>query len=342
MTFDERANRARARLEGQLRFFRITTLVLLLFVIILGAVLVFRGGQKFARGIRIDGELVCLVRDQEAARRVHEALLEEGTGDLPGEAALKQEWEDEPWPVDSNRVLSVKQAIEALESRVTVLVEAYTIQVDEIETVYLPSEQFARDVLDDLKAQYLGDGQLVEPQTFLEDVRIAPVRAKAGEVLSEIGTAVEELQKTRTKAQTYTVKPDEWPEKIAAAHDMTIERFDELNPGIRGSVIHPGDEVTVAPAVSGITVKTVREVTRTEEIEPEVERIHSVELERGETEVVSEGVPGKKVIVEHHTYHNDRLVEKEVVSSQVVQQPSKKKVLVGTADSPAEGAPSEG
>ena len=75
MTFDERSNARIARLEGHLRFYKAATLILLVLVVVLASVLGFGGRRKFARAIRIDGELVCLVRDQQAAERVVESGL---------------------------------------------------------------------------------------------------------------------------------------------------------------------------------------------------------------------------------------------------------------------------
>lgn len=338
MSLDERSRGRLRRLEGQLRFYKTATLFLLVIVIIMSVMLMLSGRRKFARAIRIDGELVCLVKDQKAAERVHDILLEQGKGDLPGEAALEQQWEDVAWPVDDNKVLSVQEAVEVLKKRTTVLVDAYTIEVNGVETIALPSEQFAKDVLDALKASYLKEGdKLVEPQTFLEDVKIAPIRARADEVITDIATAVKKLSATRSEEKTYTVQPGDYPEKIAAKHDMSIEEFYKLNPQTRGNVIHPGDIVKVAPATAGITVKTVKEVTRTVEVEPEVEKVHSASLPRGETRVVSEGTPGKKLIVEHHTYHNNELVEKKVQSGRIVEPPSPRRILVGTGERPAEG-----
>jgi len=337
MTFDERSNARLARLEGHLRFYKATTLILLALVIVLSAVLGFGGRRKFARAIRIDGELMCLVRDQQAAERVHRILLDNGKGELPGEAALEQQWEDAPWPVDDNQILSVNEAVEALTARVTVLVDAWAIQVDGTPAVVLPSEDFARSVLDALKARYLKEGdKLVEAQTFLEDVKIAPHRAAATSVVTEIAAALERLSKTTSEPKVYTVQAGDWIEKIAEDHGMSVSEFRALNPDVTGT-IHPGDQVKVAEAVQGITVKTVKEVTRTVEIEPELDKNYSVNVPRGETRVLAEGVPGRKLVVEHHTYHNDRLVETKAISGQIVEAPTPRRVLVGTGETPAEG-----
>lgn len=336
MTAEHRSSRGTTQLEGHLRFYKTTTVILLAVVIILSAILIAGGREKFARAIKIDGELVCLVKDQGAAERVHETLLEEGKGDLPGNASLEQQWEDETWKVEDREVLNVPEAVERLrEHGVTVLVSAWTIEVNGRETVNLPSETFAQDVLTKIKRQYVPEDEKPIESTFLEDVKIVQTQARADSVLTEIAAAVESLAKAKSEAETYTVQSGDFPEKIAADHDMSIEEFYRLNPQTKGSTIHPGDKVKVSPAMAGITVKTVTEVSETVDVEPEVEKVHSVNVPRGETRVASEGVPGKKLVVKHKTYHNDRLVEEETQSTQIVEPPSPRRVIVGTDDATA-------
>jgi|LSQX01.2.fsa_nt_gb LysM repeat protein len=343
MTFDDRSARAASRVEGQLRFYKMASVILLALVVLLAAVLI-TGSRRNARAIKIDGALACLVRDQRAAQRVHDELLAQGRGTLPGEASLEQQWSDEPWPVDGSRdVLGIREATELLGELVVVMVDAATIEVDGHPTVNLPSKEFAQDVLDTIKHQYVPEGEkLIEGQTFLEDVKITSRLARADSVLTEIAAAVEALGTTKAEAEVYTVKPGEFVEKISADHGMTVQQFYDLNPELRGNVIHPGDKVKVSRALVGITVKTVTEVSETLDVPPEVERVHTATLQRGQTRVASEGVPGKKVVTSLRTYHNARLVEEKVRDTQTIEAPTLKKVMVGTADAPPTGGASEG
>lgn len=336
VTSERRSTRDAASIEAQLRFYRTASVVLLLAVILLAALLIAGRGNTFARAIRIDGDVVCLVEDQAAAEKVHERLLEEGKGDLPGEASLAQQWEDETWKVEDRNVLTVPEAVKALQQHgVTVLVAAWTIEVQGKKTVDLPTETFATDVLTKIKRQYVPKDEKPIESSFLEDVKIVQTQAQADTVLTEMAAAVEALGKAKSKPEMYTVQSGDYPEKIAADQGMQILEFYQLNPETKGSTIHPGDKVKIAPAMAGITVKTVTEVTETVDVEPEVEKVHSVNVPRGETRVVTEGVPGKKLVVKHRTYHNERLVEEETKSTQIVEAPSARRVLVGTDDATA-------
>ncbi len=336
MNSERRSTRSSSNIEAHLRFYKATSLVLLAIVIILTAVLIARSGKKFGRAIKIDGDLACLVEDQEAAQMVHKELLKQGKGDLSGSASLQEEWQDETWPVDDHDILSVREAVERIRKHgVTVLVSAWTIQVEGNETVNLPSENFAKDVLTKIKRQYVPEDEKPVESAFLEDVKIVQTQARADSVITEIAEAVKALSEVKSEAETYTVRAGDYPEKIAAAHDMTAEEFYRLNPDTKGGVIHPGDVVNVSAPMGGLTVKTVTEVTQTVDVEPEVQKVRSVHVPRGETRVATEGVPGKKLVVKHKTYHNDRVIETETISTRVVEEPSPRRVLVGIDDTTA-------
>ncbi len=339
MSMDGTKNAQVARLQRHLRFYRNLTMLLGLIVVVLAATLILGRGQRFARAIRIDKDLICFVKDEKIAERVHERILSEAKGDLPGEAALEEQWEDASWPVDDNEVFSIDQALEALRPRVNVVVEVAIIEVDGARGVVMPSESLAKDVLEALKASYVGkDDTIVEQQVFLEDVKISCGQARVPDIVTEIGQAVKRLGKTKREAQTYKVKAGEFAEKIAGDHGMTVPQLWELNPDLRGTTIHPGDVVKVSTPTAGITVKTIKEITREIELEIEVLRVKSDSVPKGETLVATEGTPPIKLQRVWQTYHNDKMVEEEIQSGQIIEPGTARKVLVGTREKPAAGA----
>ncbi len=222
----------------------------------------------------------------------------------------------------------------------TVVVEAHIVEVNGQRAAVLPTEELANDVLEALKAQYVGeDDTIIGQQVFLEDVKISPGQAPVGDVTLEIGQAVKQLGKTKSEAKTYTVVTGDFPEKIASDHRMSMSDLWDLNPSLRGSTIHPGDKLKVSEPTAGITVKTVKEITREVELELKVEKVHSGSVVRGETRVATEGSPPRKLLREWHTFHNDTLHgPPEVQSGQIIDPGAPRRVLIGTGDRPAVGA----
>lgn len=325
-----------ARLERALKFHRLGLLVSVGLVITLLAIMAFGKRERFARAIIVDDQIVCLVPTEKDARTVRERLVKSARDGLPGEAFIKQKWEDAAIPSDERPVLSVNEAVEELEDEVTVQVEAAMIRVEGADVVPMASQELAEKALEALKSKYAGpEGAKVISQKFKENVSICTCSASPEEICSDIRKTAETLSKGLRRRAEYTVQPGDYPEKIAAAHDIELSELFELNPGLRGRTVHPDEKLTVNRAVPPITVITVVEVTREKEITPPVERKESRALAKGEERVASAGEPGKKQLQLRLTLHNDTKVNQETISEQVIQEPTPKRILVGTGDSDA-------
>lgn len=80
------------------------------------------------------------------------------------------------------------------------------------------------------------------------------------------------------------------------------------------------------------TQSTVKNTTVTESIPFETIKQNDSSLAKGQTKVVQEGKNGVKSVTYKETYENSKLASKEVVSSNVTQQPINKIIKVGTKE----------
>jgi len=213
-----------------------------------------------------------------------------------------------------------------------VLVSAAAIEVDGREAVVIETEELAKRVLDEVKRKYAGDEEtaLLEPPKFRQDVRIAQVSRPAAEILTELGSAVEQLTKSGTTAKTYVVKAGDTAARIAYNHGMSLSKLKELNPGVASRILYPGDKLRVAAATAPLTVVTVKEESRIEQLPPETREIHTPTLPQGKREVAREGKPGKKKIWDKVVYENDRAIRREPIRGIILEEPQAERVLVGT------------
>jgi len=318
-------------MQAALRTYRLALLLAVIVIVILSVILL-AGQRHFARVIKIDGNIATLVASKKAADQVSSRLLNEGKQGLPGEASFAQQWEDASWPIEDREVLSVPEAIELLRPALSVLVSAAAIEVDEQEAVVIATEELAKRVLDEVKRKYAGEEEtvLLEPPKFRQDVRIAQVSRPAAEILTELGTAVEQLTTSGTTAKTYVVKAGDWPAKIAHNHGMSLAKLKELNPGVASRILYPGDKLKVSAATAPLTVVTVKEETRIEQLLPETQEIHTPTLPRGKREVAREGKPGKKKVWDKVVYENDKAIRREPIRGIILEEPQAERVLVGT------------
>ncbi len=331
MRQQDRTDRRYLRMQAALRTYRAALLLAIIVIVVLSMILL-AGQRRFARAIKIDGKIAALVASKKAADQVSSRLLKEGKQDLPGEASFAQQWEDASWPIDDREVLSVPEAIELLRPQLSVVVSAAAIEVDGREAVVVATEELAKRVLDEVKRKYLGEDEAppLEPQKFRQDVRPAPVSRPAAEILTELGTAVEQLTKGGTAAKTYVVKTGDTAAKIAYNHGMSLSKLKELNPGVASRILYPGDKLRVAAATAPLTVVTVKEEIRIEQLPPETQEIHTPTLPQGKREVAREGKPGKKKIWDKVVYENDKAIRREPIRGIILEEPQAERVLVGT------------
>jgi len=81
---------------------------------------------------------------------------------------------------------------------------------------------------------------------------------------------------------------------------------------------------------------TGEHITITESIDFETEKVETNKLYVGETEVEQEGRKGKREKIYAVTYVNGEETDRELISSEVVEEPVNKIVLVGTKEKPVE------
>lgn len=321
------------KLRAAASFYRTVALVLLVIAGIEAGVIIWQAHRsRFARAIRVNNEVVCFVRNDKVAEQVRAQLLARHKGDLPGAAFLEQKWEDLNWPMDrDDEVLSVTDAVELLDGRVTIKVAAAAITADDRELVVLPTKEGAQDALDLLKKEYsAGPGKLLEARFEREDIRIADTKAQPQNVLRDIHEAVERLKEPFEATEEYLVKPGDSWRKMAAAHGVTFEELRKLNPEF-SDVAPTGKKIRVPSKSRGLTVITVKEETREAPVKAEPQLVPTEALSEGERRVTRPGVDGKKVITQKVTYRNGIEVERRDVSEVVTVEPTPERIMVGTA-----------
>jgi LysM repeat protein len=326
-----------ARQERTVRLYRSALAVAVVVIIVLVALLAGSANRaRRARMIGLDGQGVCLVRDQAAARSVREYLLRCGRGALPGKATFAQRWEEVVVTSRDQRPLSVAEAVQLLQPRVTVLVEAAAIVVDGAISVKLPTPDLANEALGAVKALYVREGERIVTQRYRDDVTVRPVTVPPAEIVGDVTKAVAAIARAKREPESYPVKAGDVPDKIAAKHGMKLAELYALNPGLKGRNISAGERLTVSTARPLVTVVTVKDVTRKEAFEAPLERVLSPNVPKGKEVVERPGTPGERVVSEQQTCENRRVVRRTILQQAITVQPVAKRVLVGP---PTPGSP---
>lgn len=323
------------RLYAAASFYRGACLLLLAIVVIETGVIVWQASRaRFARAIRVDGEVACFVRNEASAEKVRQRLLADERGKLPGAAFLEQKWEDLNWPLShDDKVLKIDEAVELLRTKVTIKVAAAAITSGEGELVALPDRDQADMVLTMLKNEYSDKpGKLIEAKFADDNVRIIDTKARPKAITGDVHKAVKALKNPREGVEKYVVvRGDSW-RRIADQFKTTVSQLRKLNPRVKDP-LQVGVSLTVSVPRSPVTVITVMEQSHDEEYKAEPQKIQTNTLPKGQQRVITEtGSPGVRRITEHVTYRNGKESGRETKETVVVKKAEPQRIMVGTAE----------
>ena len=199
------------------------------------------------------------------------------------------------------------------------------------ESVGVVSDQEALEaLLDELKGAYANENTV--SAEFVEDVQVRGVyQSESLMNVDEMRTA---LTANTTGDTTYTVVKGDTFNAIAYANDMSVSDLKELNPGVDINRLMIGDELNIKEKIPLLSVRTTDHVTYTEEIECPVEEVEDSSLYVGTTKVLVEGTPGQARVTADVTYVNGKEVERNVLSSTTLQEPTVTTMAVGTKPKP--------
>ena len=321
------AGTAHARCHAVIRLWQVAAL-LFLALSVLGAVGYFSVASRgLGVAIVVDGQTVAIVRDEDVADRVRQRIIDSAVGGRKCKAGIKERWVLRP-----PRLLSADEAFQELKRRVHVVVDAYAIKVDDKPVVYLPDRQLAQEVLDEVKRRLTPDvkGEIVREPTFRENVAIVEAQQPVdpSRVVWQLDEAVERLI---NPPRYHIVKKGDTPAAIARRYGISLKKLYALNPGLKGRDLRVGEKLVVGRGAPKVTVVTVLEVKKTEEVPPPTQKVPTAALPAGKTSVATEGEPGERRLTLHITYENGRRIKAKTVSATVIKLPKPRKVLVGTA-----------
>lgn len=293
-------------------------------------VMLFGKSTQSGRAILIDNRVAAMVRNEKAAAEVRRRLLAAGGGDSDTPATFREKWEDATRPAEGAQILSVNEAVRALQPKVTVVVEAYAVEAAGQRLLVVPSREVAEGILNKLKARYASQDDAVVRQTRLTpEPTLRPITAPPDQRVADIMQGVERLATAHATPRTHTVSAGEYPERIAARYGMSVSELYRLNPGLRGDALHVGRKLNVLGPGAGLTVVTVKETVSTEITTAPVVRQATTSLAPGAIKTVQAGKPGRKRVRWEITMHNEREVQRRVLSEEVIAEPQPKHVLVG-------------
>jgi len=229
--------------------------------------------------------------------------------------------------------LEIKQNIR---SKMTFLINGYTISIDGKDIGTLKTKEEAEDVLAEVKKPFLAlkeEDSNIKEVNFLQNVKIV-------EKLSPLSTIKDRkeilslIQKGTEEIETHIVEPGENYWTIADKYNISVDDLIEANTEKDPENILPGDKINLVVLKPLMTVKTIEETEYEKEIEYDLKVEYDETMYKNEKKVKTKGTPGKSRVVEKIIKHNGVEVDRQIVKEELISKPVDKLIVKGTKQRP--------
>jgi len=288
-----------------------------------------------AFNVYLGEENLGIVRSEEDALSVIEAVRKDLSNTYSADCVLDKDLKLEPIHAKDNALISESELRNRIEENIGFLVAGYSIKIDGEEVGNVKSEEEAQLILDTIKEPYLQSnvGGVVKEVKILEDVEITRKDVPL-ETISDNSELIEYIKVGSEEIKTHVVEVGESFWTIAMIYDTSVDDLIAANPDANPQRLKPGDEVKLVVPTSKLTVATIEEVEYTENTDFEVIVETDDSLYTNQKKVKVEGEKGLSKIVATRELHNGVMVEKTIISEEVIEEPVNELVVKGTKEVP--------
>lgn len=211
------------------------------------------------------------------------------------------------------------------------MTKAVEMRVDGKPVLILANRKAAQELLDRFRQGFLSgeSGEKVEEFKFQEEITIRSCQVAARDVLT-VEDALAAINDGSAQAKTYVVKEGDNLWSIARAHDLLVEDIYKANPQLASERLDIGQEIKLATVEPFLHVTITSTLVKKEVIPTETRTQIDSRLRRGQTKVINPGENGEAVVVYRLVRRNDRVVERNEISRQVLKEPRPRIVAKGT------------
>jgi LysM repeat protein len=256
--------------EGQLRFFKALTVILLLALLAGAAYFVYHQRKVQPVAIVVAGQTVTMVENASMATAVIKQALNSAVGaaysadgDPQFTRPIQLQRVSDGTPFDAASTASTK-----LSTAVPITVLADLIVIKGKAFVALPDKQTAQAALNDVRYHYASmppDASVVGTPTFQEKVQIVRKRVSTALCMPSAEDAAHKLL-TPPPAKLYTVQPHDTGWLIARKFHLTFSDFIRANAGRDLDRLVPGDTVNISQTYPPLTVIVNKVTSATQSI----------------------------------------------------------------------------
>ena len=207
------------------------------------------------------------------------------------------------------------------------VMKSYVLKVDGTFIGAAADRESLDALLDAIKAPYRTENTV--SADFTSNVVVSHEYTPS-DVNQDLDAMLARLTQNTNGQTTYEVQSGDTFMQIALDNGMTVSEMQQLNPEIDINRIYIGQLLNVREEIPYLSVQTVDSVTYTEAVECPVEQVEDDSMYQGESRVIDPGVPGQALVSA-----NIREQERDIISTQVLQEATTKVIAVGTKVRPS-------
>lgn len=295
-------------------------------------VVLFKGTYTRAYAVTYNGQELGVVSSEDDLRTIVSSV-ESRAADILGEDYNfdAEKISTAPVYVAPNELSDTTQIEEVLFEDVGATVMACGLRVDGVELGYAAAEADLKALLDEAAAPYLTEDTV--SYEFVEDVQIYPVELPSN-TQYDLESIRAVLAQMKVEQSVYKVKKGDTFNAIAYSLDMWPYELSILNPDVIVDKIWVDQELVIQEAVPYLSVQNFTEETYEQEVPSPVEYIETASLYVGETKVKEQGEDGLERVNAKVTYVNGVEVEREIITSETLKEPTTTYAYMGTTPRP--------
>jgi len=217
-------------------------------------------------------------------------------------------------------------------------VKAYAVYIDDTYVGAVVDTSVIENALAELKAPYLGIEGLIS-LSFDKEITYDKEIEMQANMLTDSQAVVDKILSTEGVARYYEVVPGDCPSIIADKLGLTTAEVCSLPVTFNGEIVpdisndcRVGMQIQYQAERKFIHVLVERDVVQTEMTAFETEIVEDDSMYKGTQEVVVNGEYGELQRVVRVVENDNEIVSQEVISENVIKQPVKEVVHVGTRD----------
>ena len=302
-------------------------------------VLLFSHGKNLEEKTRcyqvfFDGEIIGNVREREVFENALLSVKENIETVNHYEIRIDNNYSFHQSHAKDSKIINSEKIISKINNKINYSIIGYGIEVDGRIIGKLPCKSDAEKLLDEIKKPYFNNkNSRILYIGFAEDVQIKKVEMKKNET-NDFDELLKYIQKGTTEEKIYQVRQGDNFWKISDAFNMSVHELTSANPGVDPDLIHPGDRLSLVIPKPFIGVKTKEYSKYEEKLTYDTEYEYVSWLYNDEYRIKKRGEFGIQEVEANIVKENGIEIEKEVIASKILDEPSTQIVYKGTKEPP--------